>query len=122
MRLKKKKVLVTKINCSSTKLKKKPSKQISVAQIRSLGDVINMSSHRSGYKIVLIHPAETMNIAAANALTKKFRRAAILKLYLSLVTHRPHDLLPTIRSRCRQIVMPVPELSLAINWLEQQGV
>lgn len=106
---------------SSTKLKKKPSKQISVAQIRSLSDVINMSSHRSGYKIVLIHPAEAMNAAAANALLKNLEEPTPQTLFI-LVTHRPHDLLPTIRSRCRQVAMPVPDFSLAINWLEQQGI
>jgi DNA polymerase-3 subunit delta' len=106
---------------SSTKLKKKPSKQISVAQIRSLSDVINMSSHRSGYKIVLIHPAEAMNVAAANALLKNLEEPPPQTLFI-LVTHRLHDLLPTIRSRCRQVAMPVPDFSLAINWLEQQGV
>lgn len=106
---------------SSTKLKKKPSKQISVAQIRSLSDVINMSSHRSGYKIVLIHPAEAMNAAAANALLKNLEEPTPQTLFI-LVTHRPHDLLPTIRSRCRQVAMPVPDFSMAINWLEQQGI
>ena len=106
---------------SSTKLKKKPSKQISVGQIRSLGDVINMSSHRSGYRIVLIHPAEAMNVAAANALLKNLEEPPPQTLFI-LVTHRPHDLLPTIRSRCKQVAMPVPDFSLAIEWLEQQGI
>ena len=106
---------------SSTKLKKKLSKQISVAQIRSLSDVINMSSHRSGYKIVLVHPAEAMNVAAANALLKNLEEPPPQTLFF-LVTHRPHDLLPTIRSRCRQVAMPVPSFSLAIKWLEQQGI
>jgi len=106
---------------SSTKLKKKPSKQISVAQIRSLSDVVNMSSHRSGYKIILIHPAEAMNVAAANALLKNLEEPPPQTLFI-LVTHQPHDLLPTIRSRCRQVAMPVPDFSLAIDWLEQQGI
>jgi DNA polymerase-3 subunit delta' len=106
---------------SSTKLRKKPSKQISVAQIRSLSDVVNMSSHRSGYKIVLIHPAEAMNVAAANALLKNLEEPPPQTLFI-LVTHRPHELLPTIRSRCKQVAMPVPDFSLAINWLKQQGV
>src|SRR5687768_12147462 len=54
----------------STKSRRKPSKQISVAQIRELADFINISSHQNGYKIILIHPAEAMNPAAANALLK----------------------------------------------------
>ena len=55
---------------TSTKAKKKPSKQIGVDQIRALADLVNMTSHRNGYKIILIHPAESMNPSAANALLK----------------------------------------------------
>ena len=106
---------------SSAKLKKKPSKQISVAQIRALNDVVNLSSHRSGYKIILIHPAEAMNVAAANALLKNLEEPPPQTLFI-LVTHRPHHLLPTIHSRCRQIAMPVPDSNLAIDWLEKQGI
>ncbi|MBL78735.1 MAG: DNA polymerase III subunit delta' [Nitrosomonadaceae bacterium] len=105
----------------STKLKNKPSKQIGIDKIRALSDVINMSSHRNGYKIILIQPAESMNIAAANALLKNLEEPPPQTLFI-LVAHNPHGLLPTIRSRCKQITMPVPELSLAKSWLEQNGV
>lgn len=109
------------VELSNARSKKKPSKQISVAQIRSLNDLINMSSHRGGYKIILIHPVEAMNVAAANALLKNLEEPAPQTLFI-LVTHRPHDLLPTIRSRCRQIVMPIPDFTLAKSWLKQQGI
>jgi len=105
----------------STKGKKKPSKQIGVEQIRALSDLVHMSSHRNGYKIILIHPAEAMNLAAANALLKNLEEPPPQTLFI-LVTHRPQDLLPTIRSRCRQIAMPTPDLATAVAWLEQQGV
>ncbi len=109
------------IRVSNTKSKRKPSKQISVAQIRALADLVNMSSHRGGYKIILIHPVETMNAAAANALLKSLEEPPPQTLFI-LVTHRPHYLLPTLRSRCRQIAMPMPDFNQAIEWLEQQGV
>lgn len=105
----------------SAKGKKKPSKQIGVEQIRALSDLVHMSSHRNGYKIILIHPAEAMNLAAANALLKNLEEPPPQTLFI-LVTHRPQDLLPTIRSRCRQIAMPTPDLATAVSWLEQQGV
>ncbi len=105
----------------SAKGKKKPSKQIGVEQIRALSDLVHMSSHRNGYKIILIHPAETMNLAAANALLKNLEEPPPQTLFI-LVTHRLQDLLPTIRSRCRQIAMPTPDLATAVAWLEQQGV
>ena len=106
---------------SSAKLKKKPSKQVSVAQIRALNDVVNMSSHRNGYKIVIINPAEAMNVAAANALLKNLEEPPPQTLFI-LVTHRPYHILPTIHSRCRQIAMPVPDFNLAIDWLEKQDI
>ncbi len=105
----------------SAKSKKKPSKQISVAQIRELADFINISSHQNGYKIILIHPAETMNPAAANALLKNLEEPPTRTLFI-LVSHRAQHLLPTIRSRCRQIAMPAPDPATATAWLEQQGV
>ena len=53
------------------KTKKKQSRQISVSQIRELDDFVYLSGHQAGHKIVLIYPAETMNMAASNALLKK---------------------------------------------------
>lgn len=105
----------------SAKSRKKPSKQISVAQIRELADFINISSHQNGDKIILIHPAEAMNPAAANALLKNLEEPPARTLFI-LVTHRVQHLLPTIRSRCRQIAMPMPDLATATAWLKQQGV
>ncbi len=109
------------IEPGNTKSKKKPSKQIIVEQIRAFTDLINLSSHRGGYKIILIHPAETMNVVAAHALLKNLEEPPSQTLFI-LVTHRPHHLLPTIRSRCWQIAMPTPDLTLAIDWLDQQGI
>ncbi len=106
---------------SSAKSRKKPSKQISVAQIRDLADFINISSHQNGYKIVLLHPAETMNAAAANALLKNLEEPPPRTLFI-LVTHHAQYLLPTIRSRCLQVAMPVPDPATAIAWLKQQGI
>jgi DNA polymerase-3 subunit delta' len=103
------------------KAAKKPSKQIIVEQIRNAADFINISSHQNGYKIVLIHPAETMNPAAANALLKNLEEPPSHTLFI-LVTHRAQYLLPTIRSRCRQVPMPAPDRAVALDWLTQQGI
>jgi DNA polymerase-3 subunit delta' len=105
----------------SGKSAKKPSRQISISQIRELGDFVNITSHQNGYKIILIHPAETMNMAAANALLKNLEEPPLQTLFI-LVTHQAQYLLPTIRSRCRQIVMPAPDAASAALWLKQQGV
>ena len=76
------------IEPGNTKSKKKPSKQIIIEQIRAFTDLINLSSHRGGYKIILIHPAETMNVVAAHALLKNLEEPPSQTLFI-LVTHRP---------------------------------
>lgn len=98
---------------------RKPGLQISVAQVRAISDLINISSHRGGAKVVLIHPAETLNINAANALLKNLEEPPP-GTYFLLVAHRWHLLLPTIRSRCERVALPDPNLETARHWLGQQ--
>ncbi|HMK15245.1 MAG TPA: DNA polymerase III subunit delta' [Burkholderiales bacterium] len=100
---------------------KKAGNQISVEQIRSLDDFTNLTSHRNGYKIILIHPAEAMNTHAANALLKTLEEPPGNTLFM-LISHKPQRLLPTIVSRCRSVAMPVPDRGAALKWLELQKV
>ena len=100
---------------------KKPARQISVEQIRALSDFCNLSSHQGGYRIVLIHPAETMNRNAANALLKTLEEPAGQMLII-LISHKPQQLLPTILSRCLSLAVTVPPLEVSVAWLQQQGI
>lgn len=106
---------------SGATAKKSASQQIGIEQIRKLNDFVYLTGHQGGYKIVLIYPAETMNTAAANALLKKLEEPPENVLFI-LVTHQPQHLLPTIRSRCQQLAMPLPDAATAAAWLQQQGV
>ncbi len=100
---------------------KKPSKKISVEQIRALSNFTNLTAHQGGYRVVIIHPAETMNANAANALLKTLEEPPE-RMLIILVSHKPQQLLPTILSRCLKLAaaMPTPEASMA--WLQQQGI
>jgi len=100
---------------------RKPRVQISIDQVRNLTGFINVSSHRGGPKVVLIHPAEALNVNAANALLKGLEEPPP-RTYFMLVAHRWHQLLPTIRSRCEQIALASPSREAARAWLEQQGL
>jgi DNA polymerase-3 subunit delta' len=100
---------------------KKPSKQISVEQVRGLADFVGMSAHQGGRRIVVIHPAETMNTNSANALLKSLEEPPKDLLFI-LVSHKPQQLLPTILSRCLSFALPAPDTECAIKWLTQQGV
>lgn len=102
--------------------KTKKKTQISVAQIRELGDFLSLSSHRSnGLRIVLIHPAEALNVASANALLKVLEEPSPGVVFI-LVAHQLQRLLPTIISRCQKISMPIPDEAQALLWLDAQGV
>lgn len=100
---------------------KKPSREISVDQIRALANFANLSAHRGGYRIVLVHPAESMNNNSANALLKTLEEPTE-KLLFFLVTHKPQQLLPTILSRCLSLSVSTPDREAGIAWLKQQGV
>jgi DNA polymerase-3 subunit delta' len=100
---------------------KKPSKQISVDQIRGLADFFGMSAHQGGRRIIVIHPAEAMNVNAANALLKNLEEPPHGLLFI-LVSHKPQQLLPTILSRCLSFALPAPDTASATRWLAEQGV
>jgi DNA polymerase-3 subunit delta' len=100
---------------------KKPSREISVDQIRALSGFNGLSSHRGGYRIALIHPAESMNNNSANALLKNLEEPTD-KLLFILVTHKPQQLLPTILSRCLSLSVKTPSLEVGTAWLKAQGV
>ncbi|OZA53350.1 MAG: DNA polymerase III subunit delta', partial [Methylophilales bacterium 39-45-7] len=105
---------------SAKKTKKKT--QISVAQIRELSDFLSLSSHQSsGLRIVLIHPAEALNLAAANALLKMLEEPAPDVVFI-LIAHQLQRLLPTVLSRCQKIKMPIPDQTQALGWLNANGV
>lgn len=99
---------------------KKKKRDISVAQVRSLEDFIHISAHRNGAKVVVIQPAEAMNVNAANALLKNLEEPPA-ETYFLLVSDRPHLLPATIRSRCQQLALSPPTMQEASAWLKQNG-
>lgn len=102
--------------------KSKKKTQISVAQIRELSDFLSLSSHRSGgARVVLIHPAEALNAASANALLKMLEEPASGVIFI-LVAHQVQRLLPTIISRCQKLSMPIPNETQALAWLAAQNI
>lgn len=100
---------------------KKASRQILIEQIRELAGLVNLSTHRNGMRVVLIHPAEAMNASAANALLKTLEEPPPHTLII-LISHHAQSLLPTVRSRCRKLDFAVPPLEQSMNWLREQGV
>ncbi len=100
---------------------KTPSKDIRIEQVRALSTFMNVSTHRSGLRVVLLYPAEALNAASANAILKTLEEPPPETVFL-LVTHRIDRLLPTILSRCRKFALSMPEPAAALAWLQEQGV
>ncbi len=95
-------------------------KAILVDQIRELERFQGLKAlYRN--KVVVIAPAEAMNINAANALLKTLEEPTA-ETTLLLVSPRPQSLLPTLRSRCQRITFPPTAEAEAVNWLVAQGV
>lgn len=99
----------------------KPSTEIKVDQIRALDGFLNLRSHREGARIALVHPAEDLNVNAANGLLKGLEEPPGRALFI-LVSHRPARVLATIRSRCVPVPVPVPDPEASGAWLSAQGV
>ena len=95
--------------------------QIRIDQIRELEDFVFVGSHRHGNRVVVIDPADLMNAPAANSLLKVLEEPPS-NTYFILVSSRWRVLLPTLRSRCRQLLFSLPEQDAAVAWLAGQGV
>lgn len=105
----------------TTKSTKKKT-QIVIDQVRALSDFLSLSSHKSnGLRIVVIHPAEGLNVAAANALLKMLEEPPPNVVFI-LVAHQAQKILPTMMSRCQKIDMPVPSTEEALMWMKQVGI
>lgn len=100
---------------------KKASWQIAIKDVRSLGEFLSLAPHQGGWRVVLLHPAEAMNVAAANALLKTLEEPPA-RVLLILVSHQPRRLLPTVLSRCRKLALPQPDWDAALAWLRKQSV
>ena len=85
---------------------KKFKTAITVDEIRRVSKFLSMTSHDGSYRIVIVDPADDMNISAANALLKNLEEPPQKTLFV-LISHAPGRLLATIRSRC-QIVRLQP--------------
>lgn len=98
--------------------KAKPSKVISVNQVRQLIDRFSTHSHISSSRVALIHPADRMNINASNALLKLLEEPPE-NAKLILLTAEPARLPRTILSRCVNINVANPTAAQSVKWLSE---
>lgn len=94
------------------------SRVIKIDAVRALVEFTNRTSGFGLRKVAVLCPAENMNASAANALLKSLEEPSA-ETYLILVSHRPHGLPATVRSRCQIVRTGEPATAQAIAWLRQ---
>lgn len=100
---------------------KKPSKDIRVDEVRAAVAFSQSTSARGRFKVVVLYPAERLNLVAANALLKTLEEPpgdTRLVLAGSAV-----DALPaTVRSRCHRVPIALPSAVQGAAWLAAEGI
>ncbi len=81
---------------------KKLRSEITVDAVRSLKTFFQMSATDGGRRVVIVDAADELNRNAANAILKELEEPPAQTTIL-LIAHQPSRLLPTIRSRCREL-------------------
>lgn len=96
-------------------------KGIGIDKVRELAGFQSLKSQYGRQRVIQLQPADRLNINAANALLKTLEEPAGNTVLL-LTTDRPMALLPTIRSRCQQLIFrPANEASTEVlAWLQDR--
>jgi DNA polymerase-3 subunit delta' len=81
---------------------KRIASEIAVEAVRQGLQVFQLSAAFGGWRVVVVDAAEDLNRNSANALLKMVEEPPQRSLIL-IVSHRPGQVLPTIRSRCRRL-------------------
>lgn len=96
--------------------------QITVDEVRKLRGFFGLSSAEGGRRVVIVDSADELNPSAANALLKLLEEPPSGAVLL-LVSHQPSGLLPTIRSRCRELrlsSLSAPDMARALSQVEAE--
>ena len=77
---------------------------IRVDDVREKLGVFQLSAAYGGWRVAIVDAADDLNVASANALLKVIEEPPPRSLIL-IIAHRPGQVLPTIRSRCRRLIL-----------------
>lgn len=94
-------------------------RQIRIDPIRGVNAFVAQTAQQGGHRVIVLSPAEAMNVAAANALLKSLEEPGARTLFL-LLADVPSRMLATIRSRCQHWSLPLPEAEQSLGWLTEQ--
>jgi DNA polymerase-3 subunit delta' len=96
--------------------KGKEKRDIAIGQMRQMIERISLSSHYQQSWVVVIDPADALNISGVNAVLKTIEEPPA-GCHVLLLSERPMELVPTLRSRCQLVRFPLPPRDAALEWL-----
>jgi DNA polymerase III subunit delta' len=94
---------------------------IKIDEIRELITRASWSPSVGGYRVVVIEDADRLTESAANALLKAIEEPGLRTVWL-LCAPSASDVLPTIRSRTRSIILRTPSTSAVAKLLEAEDI
>ncbi len=92
---------------------------IKVEEIRELLTRVAWAPSMGGWRVVVMEDADRLTESAANALLKAIEEPGTRTVWL-LCAPTLHDVLPTIRSRCRHLQLRTPSLEAVTNVLKNR--
>jgi DNA polymerase-3 subunit delta' len=98
-----------------------PEEKSRVIKIDQIREVVRFSNMTAGFglrKVMVLAPADSMNVNAFNALLKLLEEPAS-GTYIILVCHCMDSVPATIRSRCQILRLPVPNVEDCLPWLDK---
>jgi DNA polymerase-3 subunit delta' len=95
------------------------SRMVKVDQIRALSAFAVASPQVAHHKVAIIDRADQLNINAANALLKTLEEP-LPDVTLILLQESGRPVIPTVRSRCQTLTIPVPGNEDANHWLARR--
>ena len=101
--------------------KEREKKSISINQIKSLQGPVYATAFLGGNKVFLINLGELMSLEASDSLLKMLEEPPP-NTYFIITSNFAKNISLTIRSRCREIVIPQPNEEQLSEWISQSNL
>ena len=83
---------------------KRTRQNIVLEDVKGLDDFLHMTPNEDGWRVIIIDAVDDMNINAANYILKLLEEPPQKVLFL-IIAHNLGRVLPTIKSRCRKVLL-----------------
>ncbi|MBB6424529.1 DNA polymerase III subunit delta' [Sphingopyxis sp. JAI128] len=94
------------------------ARNITIEQVRELKARLHFSLSLGEWRVIIVDAIDDLEASASNALLKTLEEPPAKTLFL-LVSHSPGRLLPTIRSRCRNLRFQPVDHDVMTAWLHE---